>query len=88
MRELRDEDADDNDDIAETVEHGPEQQDELGNVRLLTFPTRARDSQRAWMFNARFEQGRRNTEEHMNRMLTTRDLTGCPCMSCAARRGR
>lgn len=40
---------------------------------------------RALLFKANFERGARNAQEHMKRMLSTRDLAGCPCLGCTGR---
>lgn len=40
---------------------------------------------KAALFQGNFDAGRKHAEEHMERMLSHRDMRGCPCLSC--RRG-
>lgn len=37
-------------------------------------------------FQKDYDRGQRNAEEHMDRMLSDRNLIGCPCLTC--RHGR
>lgn len=47
--------------------------------------TRENSPARALLFKTNFERGARNAQEHMTRMLSTRDLAGCPCLGCTGR---
>lgn len=69
----------------ETVMERASEDDATIIPKRIAVPTRSKDPSRSILFNARFQQGRANVEEHMRRMTSTRDLAGCPCLSCSGR---
>jgi hypothetical protein len=49
-------------------------------------PSNMTSEERRAVHAANFEKGRRNAQEHMDRMLSDRNLEDCPCLSCVQRR--
>ena len=45
----------------------------------------AKEVSRETLFTFHHAKGVANAEEHMRRMLSSRDLAGCPCLGCTGR---